>query len=43
MNDQSAYRIREIDARKDIFQIPALIECCFRAYLEPDGIAFIKK
>jgi ribosomal protein S18 acetylase RimI-like enzyme len=43
MNDQSAYRIREIDARKDIFQIPDLIEFCFRAYLDPDGIEFIKK
>ncbi len=43
MNNQSTYRIREIDARKDIFQIPDLIEFCFHAYLDPDGIEFIKK
>jgi len=43
MSEQSAFRIREIDARKDIFQIPDLIEFCFRAYLDPDGIEFIKK
>ncbi|MHC1772294.1 MAG: GNAT family N-acetyltransferase [Flexilinea sp.] len=43
MIDDPTYRIREITVRRDIDQIPDLIEFCFHAYLDPDGIEFIKR
>ncbi len=43
MHNELPYRIREINVRKDIGQIPDLIELCFHPYLDPDGAAFIDR
>ena len=43
MINDATYKIREINVRSDIDQIPDLIEFCFHAYLDPDGIEFIKR
>ncbi len=38
-----AYRVRRINAGKDVAQIADLVELCFRPFLDPDGIAFIER
>lgn len=39
--DGFPYKIREVDARRDILQVPQLIETCFHKWLDPDGARFI--